>query len=140
MRSLLKGKFKLFREQKGFTLIEVIIAVAILGAISVAFIAALDTNYRATRTLDEQVVATNLATVYFEAIIGSSLFTDDYSAITDNITTPAHYSVDYTIYFSDDGYDWDPTYSDQTLQRITVRISREGGKPVLSMCTYKTEK
>jgi len=138
MRSLLKGKFKLFREQKGFTLIEVIIAVAILGAISVAFIAALDTNYRATRTLDEQVVATNLATVYFEAIIGSSLFTD-YSAITGNITTPAHYSVDYTIYFSDDGYDWDPTYSDQTLQKITVFVSHQG-KPVLSTCTYKTEK
>ena len=118
---------------------EILIAVAILGAISVAFIAALDTNYRATRTLDEQVVATNLATVYFEAIIGSSLFTDNYSAITDSITTPAHYSVDYTIYFSDDGYDWDPTFSNQTLQKITVFVSHQG-KPVLSTCTYKTEK
>ncbi len=119
---------------------EILVAVAILSVISVAFIAALDTNYRATRTLDEQVVATNLATVYFEAIIGSSLFTDDYSAITDNITTPAHYSVDYTIYFSDDGYDWDPTYSGtETLQKITVFVSHQG-KPVLSTCTYKTEK
>ena len=118
---------------------EILVAVAILGVISVAFIASLDTNYRATRTLDEQVVATNLATVYFEAIIGSSLFTDDYSAITDNITTPAHYSVDYTIDFSDDGYDWDPTDSGQTLQKITVFVSHQG-KPVLSTCTYKTEK
>lgn len=125
--------------QEGFTLIEVVIAVAILGAISAAFLTALETNYRATRTLDEQVVATNLATAYFEDIIGSSLFTDDYSAITDNITTPAHYSVDYTIDFSDDGYDWVPTYSGQTLQKITVFVSHQG-KPVLSTCTYKTEK
>ena len=125
--------------QGGFTLIEVIIAVAILGAISAAFLTALETNYRATRTLDEKVVATNLATAYFEAIIGSSLFTDDYSAITDNITTPAHYSADYTIDFSDNGYDWDPTYSSQTLQKITVFVSHQG-KPVLSTCTYKAEK
>ncbi len=125
--------------QEGFTLIEIVTAVAILGVTSMAFLAALETNYRATRTLDEKVVATNLATAYFEAIIESSLFTDDYSDITDNITTPAHYSIDYTIDFSENGYVWDDTYSGQTLQKITVFVSHQG-KPVLSMCTYKTEK
>lgn len=139
MKWLNKIKYRFLQVQRGFTLIEVLVAVAILAFIGVGFLTALNTNYRVTRTLDERVVATNLATVYFEAIIESSLFTDDYSDITNNITIPAHYSVDYTINFSANGYDWDDTYSGETLQRITVIVSHQG-KPVLSMCTYKAEK
>jgi prepilin-type N-terminal cleavage/methylation domain-containing protein len=35
MRCLLKGKFKLFREQKGFTILEVLIALGIFSKIGV---------------------------------------------------------------------------------------------------------
>jgi type II secretory pathway pseudopilin PulG len=47
---------------------EVLIALFILGALGAALLTALNTNARATRTLDEQVVATNLATAYLEEI------------------------------------------------------------------------
>ena len=139
-----KGRFGFFREQTGFSLAEVLIAVAILAAIAVVFISALDTNARAIRTLDERVVATNMATAYFEAISNSDYETVPpyYDDVVANITIPAQYEVNYSISFSDDGHVWSDTYSDetlQTLQKITVFVSHQE-KPVLSICTFKAEK
>ena len=142
MRWLSKGGFKLFREQVGFTLIEVLIAVGILGFIGVGILTALDTNARATRTLDERVVAANLATAHFEAISKSDYdYTEPpyYDDVVANITIPAQYDVNYSVSFSADGHTWSDTYSDETLQKITVFISHQG-KPVLSMCTFKAKK
>ena len=142
MRQLLKGKFKLFRKQTGFTILEVLVAVGILGFIGVAVIAALDTNSRAVRTLDERVVAANMATAYFEAISKSPYDTTDppyYNDVVDDITVPAPYDVNYTISFSVDGHIWRDAYDGETLQKITVFVSHQG-KPVLSMCTFKAMK
>lgn len=144
MRWLLKGKLKLFREQRGFTLFEVLVAVGILGLIGAGLLAALDTNARAARTLDEQVTATNLATTYFEAI-KTMPYADTYPEPKDIITIPTQYKMNIKIDFSsdsypDDGITWVDTYTDETLQRITVTISREGGKPVLSMCAFKAKR
>ena len=148
MRWLLKGKFKLFREQRGFTLLEVLVAVGILGLIGVGLLNALDTNARATRTLDEQVTAVNLATAYLEAIKTMS-YAVDYPDAEDLITIPSQYSVDKDIDFSSTSNITDnityiiwvdtPT-ANETLQRITVTVSREGDKPVLSMCAFKTKR
>ena len=141
MRSLLKGKFKLFREQKGFTLLEVLVAVAILGAIGVTFMTALDTNYRATNILDEQVTATNLATAHIEAI-RSLPYAADYPNASENVTIPSQYSVAIDIEASSDGINfYPPTGSDnETFQLIVIRVLREEGKPVFSMCSYRTKR
>ncbi len=138
MGRLLKRKFKLFREQRGFTLIEVLVAVGILGFIGVAVIAALDTNSRAARTLDEQVVAVNLATAHLEAIRELS-YAATYPNAGDSITIPFQYSVDINTEFSSDGDTWGSYSGNETLQKITVKVSREG-KPVLSLCTYRTKR
>lgn len=66
MRRLLERKIGLFPGQKGFTLMEVLIALFILGALGAALLTALQTNARATRTLDEKVQASNLAAAYLE--------------------------------------------------------------------------
>ncbi len=140
MRWLGKGRFRFFRGQTGFTLIEVLVAVVLLGLIGGGVATALDTNSRATRVLDEQVVAVNLATAHFEAIRELPFSTDNYSGAGANITIPSQYFVDIDVDYSDDGTTWSDNYtsSNQTLQRITISVSREGGKSVFSTCTYRT--
>ncbi len=143
MRWLGKERFRFFRSQGGFSLLEALVAVLILGFIGAGVIMAIDTNARATRVLDEQVQATNLATGYFEAIreLTYEKIYPEYSSAGENITIPAQYSVDIDVDYSSDGTIWDDTHTAdaQTLQRITVSVSREGGKPVLLMCTFRTE-
>ena len=145
MKWLGKGRIRFFRGQTGFTLIEVLVAVGILGLIGAGLLAAIDTNSRAARTLDEQVVATNLATAYFEAIKAMP-YTDTYPSAGDNITVPPQYNVDIDIDFTSDGdtadgITWvDTRTANETLQRIAIIVSREGGKPVLFMCTFKTKR
>ena len=65
MKLLGKDRFGSLRGQKGFTLIEVLVAVAILAAIGVTFIGAIGTGYGSVRILDEKTQA--------EALIRSQL-------------------------------------------------------------------
>lgn len=123
------------QRQSGFTLFEVLIAVAILGVIGVGFITALDTNKRGNRVIDEQVTAVNLITTRMEVIQQQS-YADNYAFAVDNITVPDQYDVAIEYKFSDDGEIWTDNSTGKTLQRIIVSVSREG-RPVFSMCTYK---
>jgi len=141
MRWLAKGKSKLFREKTGFTLIEIVIALGILAAVGTGFLTALNTNSRAVRTVDEQVTATNLATAYFEAISKSTYATEPpyYDEAVASIDIPFQYNVAVNVESSSDGTNFNAFTVGETLQRITVIVSRQG-KPVLSTCTYKAEK
>ncbi len=138
MRWLIREKFKLFREQTGFTLIEVLVAVAIMAAIGVGFLTVLNTNSRATRALDEQVTAVNLAAAYLETIRALP-YADTYPNAGDTITVPFQYSVVPDYAYSGNGTDWDDDPTDKMLERITVIVSREG-KYILSICTYRSER
>ncbi len=147
MRWLRKRRFRFLRGQRGFTLLETLIAVAIMAAIGVSLLNALDTNAKATRTLDEKVVATNLATAYLEAIKASPYAITEpyYDNAVAGITVPLQYIVNVDIQFSSDGdttdgITWVDTYTDETLQKIAIIISREGGKPVLAICAFKTKR
>lgn len=136
----LKGKFKLFQEQKGFSLFEVLVAVGILGLIGAGLLTALNTNYRAARTLDEQVVAVNLATAHFEAI-REVPYAATYPSAGDNITIPSEYNVGIDTKCSSDGTNFSPCVGsdNETFQKIILTVSREG-KPVLLVCTYRAKR
>ncbi|MFC1939665.1 prepilin-type N-terminal cleavage/methylation domain-containing protein [Chloroflexota bacterium] len=145
---LLKKEFIFLGGQKGFSLLELVISVAILGFIGTGVILALDTNARASRTLDEQVVATNLATAYLEALreLPYDNTYPEYSSAGDGINIPPGYSVGIDVVYTDNYIDpdegttvWVEDYTGtEKLQRIRVTVSREDGKPVLSICTFKT--
>ena len=118
---------------------EILIAVGILSVIGAGLLTALNNNARAVRTLDEQVEGGNLAVAYLEAI-KELPYSDNYSSAGDNITVPTQYSVTIDIQYSDNGTNWVDSRTNETLQRIMVRISREGGKPVTSLCTLRAER
>ncbi len=149
MRWLRKGKFRFLQGQKGIGLLETLIAVAILGAIGVSLLTALDTNARATRTLDEQVVATNLATAYIEAIKAWE-YQEDYpkdQPPLDSIIIPPQYDINVNITFSSDGDTTDGiTWGDyniedpQTIQKLAVTVSRDDGRHILTICAFKTKR
>ena len=135
-----KREIQISSGKTGFTLLEVLVAVGILGFIGAGLAMALDTNYRATRTLDEKVTAVNLATAHIEAM-RSLPYALTYPNASENITIPPQYSVVINTECSSDSETYVPcTGSDnETFQLIEVCVSREGG-PVLRMCTYRTKR
>ena len=147
MRWLRKGIINLFRGHRGIGLLETLIAVGILGLIGTGILTAVNTSTESAGRLDEDVVATNLATAYIEAIKAAPYdstkpYYDD--AVAD-ITIPPQYNIDVDIAFSSDGdtsdgITWVDTYTDQTIQRLTVTVSREGGEHVLTICAFKTKR
>ena len=141
---LVVGKLKFLCKQKGFTLIEILVALAIMSAIGVGLFNAVNTNARATRQLDETVVATNLATAYIEAIKARP-YAETYPAAETIITVPSQYNVTIDISFSndgasEDGITWVGTYTDETIQKLTVIVSRETGPAILTLCAFKTKR
>ncbi|MFC1874462.1 prepilin-type N-terminal cleavage/methylation domain-containing protein [Chloroflexota bacterium] len=142
MRCLGKGRAELFRRQRGFSLLEALVAIGILGFIGVVVVMALDTNSRAGRILDEQTIGANLASIYHETIKKSAYENSypEYDGVVGSINIPSQFSVGIDADYSEDGDTWIDSYSgNQTLQRIIVSVSH-GGKPVLSMCSYRTER
>ena len=119
------------------TLIEVLVAVAILAAIGVTFISAINTGYGSLRIMDEKTQA--------EALIRSQL--DDIKALPYldsgvypvTVTVPNQYSVSITVEILDTETCLDDGNCN-TLHMITVAVSRTvsgGNRPVLDVSTYK---
>ena len=147
MKWLGKARLSFLQGQSGIGLLEILVSVAIMGAIGVGLLTALDTNAKATRQLDEKVVATNLTNAYIEAIKAWEYQADypqDQLPLS-NITVPPPYSVNVDIAFSSDGdttdgITWVDNYTDETIQRLTLTVSREGGKHILTICAFKTKR
>ncbi len=145
IRSFLNGK------SKGFGLIEALIAMAILGAISAAFLNSLATAYKADTIANERTSAESLARSEFEYIKDSDYWNYGFSYEipappgntppwdanhTDLADTYQGYSVEVT------GQQIIPaTHTpyggpDMGIQQITVEIYNQG-KLLLSSSTYK---
>ncbi len=123
------------RNQKGFHLVEVMVALALLGVIVVAFLGAVSMAYRANSFADERTTAKSLAISQLEYIKNQDYDYDDgtplhpqYDMISD---IPVGYAVGVTAEPLDD--------PDNGIQRITVTVEHHS-EGVISLVGYKVER
>ncbi len=144
------------KNEKGFTLIEVMIALLLLGIIAVAFLGALATASRALIIADERATAESLARSQMEYVKSQAYITapDSGEVIYPKIAVaeiPDGYtimSVDRTDTTVTDiiGVPWDtdplvnqPKVIDDGIQRIKLVISHHD-KEVITLENYKVDR
>lgn len=119
---------------------EVLVAMAILGTFGAALLTALHTNARASQTLDEKVIAANLAAAYLEEIRDTP-YGHSYPTVGATILKPPQYTVTVNVQCSVDGTTFRVCQltEDETFQKINVVIQREG-RTALNLCTYRSKR
>ena len=127
------------KRERGFSFIEVVIALGVLGMIAVGFLSGLGTASRGLLIADERETANNLAEAQVESIKSQPYDEDvllhpepQYSLITD---IPSGYSIDQPMAVRLDP-DLDGLDDDDGIQKITVTV-RHNGKEVLTLEDYK---
>ena len=134
-------------EQKGVTLIETLVALALLGIFGVAFLSAISTSAITMASTEKNVDVESLARAqieytkncsYIDYIYGSPDIPPDYTTLDElapsnpyAITIPTGYSINVTaaaLNNPDDG-----------IQQITVTVSKDGS-PLLVMEGYKVNR
>jgi len=120
---------KKLKSQKGISLLETVIAVAIMGIIAVAFLSALATTSSARATNDERTAAKILAEGIIENI-KSEVYSPTYDAY-DVVDPPefAGYTADVTTVVERNG----------NIQKITVAVFHKGHE-VLTLESYKVDR
>ena len=166
MGKILNMKLKLKGSQRGQTLIEVLIALAILGVVAVTFLTALSTSSRTLILADEKTTAESLSRTQLEYLKNQPYITDSDGdgEVTYN-KTPVGIFPGYSINgLGKNGYDsypvidysqksddiigvvWDSDAGEVSgnytgVQIVTVIIYHEGrDNPVLTTTTYKVNR
>ena len=150
-------------KSRGQTLIEVLIALAILGVVAVAFLTALTTSSRTIILADEKTTAESLSRTQLEYLKNQPYVTETAGeAIYNKTAEPPGYSING---LKKDGYDsypvidyahvdeeniigvaWDSDAGEVSgnytgVQIVTVIIYHEGrDEPVLTTTTYKVNR
>ena len=130
--------------QKGLTLVEVLIALAIFGAIALSVFFALNVSHRTTHTVNRETTAESLSRSALEYIknspydeSGSPDYQDEVDA---NIIPPAGYVIDVTaVPIDPDTYQPLPPLDDDGIQEITVEVYFDGDL-VLATENYKVKR
>jgi len=146
---------KSMRNEKGISLIEVIIALALLGIVGLAFLGALSTASKAVFIVDERATAESLARTEMEYVKSQPYSDVDYIPWSYDLPSgtppaeppewwdPAHtlpdgydsYSVTVSAVSLDP--DNDGTSDDDGLLLITVTVKHLAGKTVIILEGYK---
>ena len=132
----LRNFYKFFQHSsRGFTLIEVIIAIALLGMLAVAFLGGLSTGLKVLSRTDELETARNIAEKQMEYVMKlpyqNSPYT--YPQFPDMSTSYPGYTVTATGNSI--------TGADSKIQKILVMVSHNGNpQPVITLEDYKVQR
>ena len=129
---------KLMKGEKGFTLIEVVIAIAILGIIAAAFMAALAGASRAIFVADERATAESLARSQMEDVKELD-YADNYTASIPLDYVTAGYSANISA------QRWDAinhavSANETGIQKITVTVGHNSKPAVITLVDYKARR
>ena len=117
--------------QKGLTLIEVIIALAVFAAIAVSVFVALIVSTRTTASVNEETTAESLTRSALEIVKNSPYdetgFPDYQGEVDNNIIPPPGYSIVVSaVPIGPDTYDPLIPGDDEGIQEITVNVYHDG--------------
>ena len=139
---LLRATKKLGGGESGVTLIETLVALAVLGLIAVVFLSGLATAARATLIADEQATAESLARSEIEYVKSQDYinYAEPDPGEYELITSPASYSLEITAEpINPDTGQPLSAGEDDGIQRITVTVNR-GSKLLLTVEGYKVDR
>jgi len=123
------NKLKVFKDEKGLTVVESLIAVAIVGVALVAFAVALSTGSLAVWESDQEVTVQSLARTQMEYIKGYPYDPDATTYPT--VSTTDNYSISVAVTSTPD--------ADSDIQKVTANISRDG-QVLLTIEDYKVNR
>jgi len=129
-----------FAEERGESLVEILVSVAIIAIVLTAFLVALSTGAFSVAPVRKRVTAENLARAQLE-YIKNYTYTTSYPTITPSTDYPATYSptVGVSYWFSPtETFTSNPSV-DSGMQWITITISHNG-EQVFTIEDYKVER
>jgi type II secretory pathway pseudopilin PulG len=134
MRQVGKKRFRLFRKQRGIGLIDTLVALCIIGAITVAFLNGLITSSKASFIADERTTAESLATSQMEWVMSIGYIKE----ATQYSPGPIPADSDYANYSA--VITAQPLHNpDDGLQKITV-VVKHYTKTIITLESYKRQK
>jgi len=132
--------FRFGGDQRGFSVVEVLVSMTILAVIGVTFVTALGTGYKVLTTSDQRTTAESLAKAQLENIVnapydGTAPYNYDSYLITG---IPAGYGVSIAVALVDPRTG-NVSTTDLGVQKVTVTVTCQQHSPstVVAMEVYK---
>jgi len=135
---------KIARNEKGATLVEELMTVAIISFGIVILVAMITTGVIGVRTVDDKVLAESLARSQLEMIKDAAYEADPGTSPYPSVTEISGYNVEVSIEY----WNWDavagsgsftPTQRNDGLQKITVTVST-GGTNIVQTAAFKVNR
>jgi Flp pilus assembly pilin Flp len=131
---------KIARNEKGATLVEELMTVAIISFGIVILVAMITTGVIGVRTVDDKVLAESLARSQLEMIKDAAYEVNPGTSPYPSVTTISGYIVSVSIeYWNAGSGSFIPTQWDDGLQKFTVTVST-GGINIVKTATFKVNR